>query len=130
MAVEEKDLTSVVSRKMLRAVDCLEVPMKLESLTPEQQVALAAYRQKAFDRAICTDSADRPRAEAAARRMAEIAGVKVTEILWVANPQDGKVAYDAVTASGTASGTADGWRFTDSGGTSWASSTRPRRRRS
>ena len=50
------------------------------------------YR-KHFGLATITEPADRPRAEAAARRMAEIGGVKVKRVVWVVSPDDGAKSY-------------------------------------
>jgi hypothetical protein len=68
--------------------------MKITELTDEQKVALVAHRKRYFDLATTTEPADRPKAEAAVRALAEIAGVKVNRVVWVSNPHDGKRAYD------------------------------------
>jgi len=62
-------------------------------MTTEQTAQVAAIRDRFFVMATSTEPADRPRAEAAARRMAEIEGVKVGRVVWVASPQDGGVAW-------------------------------------
>ena len=51
--------------------------MKLEKLTQEQQQKLAEFKADVFRQATSTEPADRERAEKAARRMADIAGVKI-----------------------------------------------------
>jgi hypothetical protein len=71
----------------------------ITELTSEQQAALVAHRQRYFDLATCTDPTDRPKAEAAARALAEIAGVKVGAVVWVNNPEEGKAEYDRALAS-------------------------------
>jgi hypothetical protein len=71
----------------------------ITELTTEQQAALVAHRQRFFEMATCTDLADRPRAEAAARALAEIAGAKVGTIAWVSSPDAGKAQYDRAWAS-------------------------------
>jgi hypothetical protein len=71
----------------------------ITELTTEQQAALVAHRQRYFDLAICTDPADRPRAEKAARVLAAIAGVKIDSVVWVSSPDEGKAAYERISAS-------------------------------
>jgi hypothetical protein len=73
--------------------------MKIEKLTPEQEAQIAVYRDRYFALATSTERADRPRAEAAARAMAEIAGVKVNSVVWAATPQDGQREYERAWAS-------------------------------
>jgi hypothetical protein len=68
--------------------------MKITELTDEQKVALVAHRKRYFDLATTTEPADRPKAEAAVRALAELAGVKVNRVVWVSNPHDGKRTYD------------------------------------
>ena len=58
-------------------------------LTAEQETKIAEYRDKYFRQAVSTEPADRPRAEAAAKRMGEIAGGKIGTVHWVDNPRDG-----------------------------------------
>lgn len=62
---------------------------KLDKLTPEQEVALIAHRAEWFGVATSTAPADRPRAEAAARELAELGGVHVQHIIWVDSPEGG-----------------------------------------
>ena len=72
---------------------------KISKLTDEQTAALAAHRKRYFDLATCTDPADRPKAEAAVRELAEIAGVKINRVVWVNSPEDGARTYEAERAS-------------------------------
>jgi hypothetical protein len=67
--------------------------MKIETLTAEQQAKVQEYRDRYFALATNTDPADRPRAEAAARRVAEIGGVKVKVVVWVLSPEEGAKVY-------------------------------------
>lgn len=64
----------------------------VETLTAEQQAALAAYRKHYFDLATRTDPADRPKAETAVRDLAEIGGVRIRHVLWVNSPKEGATA--------------------------------------
>jgi hypothetical protein len=73
--------------------------MKLNELTQEQQAKLVEFRAEVFAQATSTEPADRARAEAAARRMAEIGGVAVNRVVWVSTPEQGRVAVDAAWAS-------------------------------
>jgi hypothetical protein len=73
--------------------------MKLYELTQEQQEKLVEFRAKVFSQATSTEPADRVRAEAAARRMAEIAGVVVNKVVWVSTPEQGQAAYSEAWAS-------------------------------
>jgi len=66
----------------------------IEKLTPEQEALIPEFREKYFGFATSTEPADRPKAEAAARRLAEIAGVTIEKVLWVNSPQEGKTGYD------------------------------------
>ena len=72
---------------------------KQTALTDEQQAKIVEYRDRFFKQATSTELADRPRAEAAAKRMAEIGGVKVNDVVWVMFPQDGAEKYGAVWGS-------------------------------
>lgn len=67
--------------------------MKIEKLTTEQESQIAVYRDRYWRQAISTESADRPRAETAAKRLAEIGGLENCCVLWVANPIEGQAAY-------------------------------------
>ena len=69
------------------------MPKKIEKLTPEQENSITECYRKHFGLATITEPADRPRAEAAARRMAEIGGVKVKRVVWVVSPDDGAKSY-------------------------------------
>jgi len=71
----------------------------IEKLTPDQESKIAEYRDRYFAQATSTTPADRPLAEKAARRMAEIAGVKINEVVWGENPGDGYQQYDRLRAS-------------------------------
>ena len=73
--------------------------MKLYELTPEQQAKLIEFRAEVFAQATSTEPADRVRAEKAARRMAEIAGVTVNSVVWVDAPSAGRAAVDTAWAS-------------------------------
>jgi len=75
----------------------------IDRLTDEQQVALVAYRDEVFGQATSTEAANRPRAEAAARRLAELMGVRVDRVRWVLSPADGAAAYRARWSSLSAS---------------------------
>jgi hypothetical protein len=68
----------------------------IEKLTKEQEAQIAEYHERYFSQATSTERADRDRAERAAQRMAEIAGIKAPQIRWVDNPQDGKYLYDSI----------------------------------
>jgi hypothetical protein len=50
---------------------------------------IAKERAAAFAAATCTDPADRPRAEAAARELLALAGHKDMAVVWVNTPQEG-----------------------------------------
>ena len=65
----------------------------ITALTPEQTAKIAEYRERYFAQATSTKPADRPRADAAARRLAEIGGVNVAHVVWVASPADGAAEY-------------------------------------
>jgi hypothetical protein len=57
----------------------------ITELTKKQEAKVTEYKNKYFNQAISTDRADRPRAEAAARRLAEIGGIKNPKIIWVSS---------------------------------------------
>ena len=73
--------------------------MRIEKLTPEQEAKVVEWRERFFAQATSTERADRPRADAAARRLAEIGGVKVNNVVWAASVVDGQKAYEAAWAS-------------------------------
>ena len=59
----------------------------IESLTDEQQARMVEYRDKWIKIGLCTDAADRPRAEAAIRTMYRAAGlVEPRKIVWCGSP--------------------------------------------
>lgn len=64
------------------------------SIDEKQETDIFKYYKKYWQQTISTERADRERAERAAGRMAEIAGVKVNEIIWVESAEEGRVAYD------------------------------------
>jgi hypothetical protein len=70
--------------------------MKIEKLTREQTAQIAVYRERYRQQAINTTPADRPRAEAAAQRLAEIAGLKNCGVHWVASPAEGRMVYGKI----------------------------------
>jgi hypothetical protein len=65
----------------------------LKKLTPEQEILFAKHRDEVFAKATSTAPADRPTAEAAARRLAELGGVKVQDVVWVLDPMQGNQEY-------------------------------------
>jgi len=67
---------------------------KIEKLTPEQEAQVVALRERFFAQATSTEPADRARAEAAARRLAEIGGVKINAVVWAKSAQDGQREYE------------------------------------
>lgn len=60
----------------------------INKLTPAQKAQIAVYRDRYFALATSIEPADRPRAEAAARRLFEIADVTVDRIVWAASPEE------------------------------------------
>lgn len=69
-------------------------------LTPEQESRIEEYHRRYFSQATSCEPADRERAEAAARRMAEIAGVHVCGgVHWVNTPMDGASLRDSLWVS-------------------------------
>jgi len=72
---------------------------KITELTSAQRAQVAVYRDRYWRQAISTEPADRPRAEAAARRLAEIGGVNISRIVWVESPLAGSEQYGAAWAS-------------------------------
>jgi hypothetical protein len=60
----------------------------ITELTDEQQTQVAEYRERYWRLATSTEPADRTRAEAAARRLAEIGGVTVRYPVWVSSPDE------------------------------------------
>ena len=71
----------------------------ITTLTDRQQAQIAEYRDRYFARATSTEPSDRPRAEAAARRLAEIGGVTPQAVTWVSSPDGGKTSYNRAIAS-------------------------------
>jgi hypothetical protein len=71
----------------------------IEKLTKEQEAKLVEYRQRYFNQATSTERADRERAEKAARRLAELGGVKINEVFWVDSPEEGEEKYDSLGGS-------------------------------
>ena len=61
--------------------------MKPTQLTEGQKNQRDMYRAWAFAAATCTEPADRPRAETAARYLAKASGMSLERIVWVASPQ-------------------------------------------
>mgnify|MGYP006301511235 CR=1 FL=1 len=66
-----------------------------EELTKEQEEKIKEYRQRYFKQATSTDPAGREKAEEAAKKLAEIGGVKVSEAIWVPSPEDGARTYNS-----------------------------------
>lgn len=64
-----------------------------------RDVNIAKYHEKYWRQAISIERADRKRAERAARRMAEIANIKIKQVIWVESPEVGKAVYDKIWAS-------------------------------
>jgi hypothetical protein len=83
--------------------------MKIDELTNEQQDKISEYRNRYFQQATSTDPSDRPRAEVSARKMADIAGVKIKEIYWVLSPDNGASLSDSLRASLSDSLSDTGW---------------------
>lgn len=59
----------------------------IEGLTKKQEQKIKKYRALYFNRAVSTIT-DKPRAEKAAKRLAEIGGLENLEITWVTNPEE------------------------------------------
>lgn len=63
---------------------------KIESLTLEQQAMMSVYRDKWMAIGLCTEPADRPRAETALRLIyKESALTTPKQIVWVSSPMSG-----------------------------------------
>jgi hypothetical protein len=63
---------------------------KIESLTEEQQKAMPTFVDKWVKIGLCTDAADRPRAEEGVRKAYKEAGLTPpTEIIWALSPLEG-----------------------------------------
>jgi hypothetical protein len=75
----------------------------IKEITKGQQTQLSELHERFFRQAISIEPADRVRAEQAARRLAEIGGVKVNEIVWVSEPSAAKELLDSAYASLSAS---------------------------
>jgi len=80
-------------------------PTRIESLTPEQEARVAEYAVRWTEISLCTDPADRPRAEAAIREMYQQGGLEPPgKIVWCGSPPamwlgravDGASAGDSV----------------------------------
>lgn len=71
----------------------------INELTEEQEKKIVEYHHRYFAQATSTKRADRKRAGTAARALAEIAGVKTDEVVWVDNLDIGKEKY--ISLSGT-----------------------------
>jgi hypothetical protein len=67
----------------------------ITELTKKQESKVTEYREKYFNQAISIDRADKPRAEAAAQKLAEIGGVKNPKIIWVSTPTEGAAIFKA-----------------------------------
>jgi len=67
----------------------------IEQLTPEQEQRLQQHRDEWFRLAASTEPAERPAAEAAARELAELGGVKVQRVVWVTTPEAGTAEWRA-----------------------------------
>jgi hypothetical protein len=70
----------------------------IKALTPEQEKQLRAARAAAFRHATATAPADRPRAVAAAQKLARLGGLTRLQVVWVSDPAAGKAAYEAAWA--------------------------------
>lgn len=66
----------------------------IEELSNEQEQKIEEHRKRYWQMAICTDPADRERAEAVARRLVEISEAKVDTVHWVQSPEDGAALYE------------------------------------
>ena len=75
----------------------------LTKLTKDHKAKIEEQRKRYFDFATSTEPADRPRAESAIRALAEIGGVKINRVVWVASPEDGanalREAWNSLRAS-------------------------------
>ena len=60
--------------------------MKIETLTPEQIGRFQEFIERWTEIGLSTDPADRPRAEAAVRKMYEIAGLAPPRVVWCGSP--------------------------------------------
>lgn len=63
----------------------------IDRLTEEQERRIAEYRERYWQQATSTEPADRPRAQAAARAMAELEGIKIERCIWLENTEHGDV---------------------------------------
>lgn len=65
----------------------------ITALTAEQEAQLPVYRDKWIKIGLCTDPADRPRAEAGIAKAYEVAGLEPPEtIVWLKSPMAGCIA--------------------------------------
>jgi hypothetical protein len=65
-----------------------------QRFTSDEKLQIKRYRDRYWQQAISTEPADRPRAEAAAKRLAEIASIKISDIQWAENPYEGRREYN------------------------------------
>jgi hypothetical protein len=68
----------------------------IEKLTKKQEIKLSEYRQRYLNQATSTERSDRKRAEVAARRLAELGGMKINEVFWVDSLEEGREKYDSL----------------------------------
>jgi phosphatidylinositol kinase/protein kinase (PI-3 family) len=68
-------------------------------LTKKQKAKVTEYKNKYFNQAISIDRADKPRAEAAAQKLAEIGGVKNPKIIWVSSPDEKDTICESLSAT-------------------------------
>ena len=71
----------------------------IEKLTDDQLTKVSEYRDRYFQAATSTEPADRERAEEAAKRLADICGVKISDILWAKSPSDVPSLSDSLSDS-------------------------------
>lgn len=67
---------------------------KIAELTREQKKTIVKYQKKYRQQAISVEPANRRQAETAVRRIAEIGGTRVYDVVWVSTPKQGKAKYD------------------------------------
>jgi hypothetical protein len=69
----------------------------IESLTPEQEAQYDKYVEIWTDHGLCTEPADRPRAEAAINKMYECGGLPPPKkIIWCGSPLSMQIAYECL----------------------------------
>ena len=71
----------------------------IKKLTEEQSAKVKDYRDRYFRQAVSTDPSDRPRAEAAALRLADIGGIKCEKVHWVQDPSEGSTLRSSLSDS-------------------------------